>query len=123
MQEEVRRLPQKYRTVVVLCYWEGLTQEQAAVHSASRWAPCGAGWLGRGSYCGDGWPAGGLAPLAGMVAAGLEGLSASLPRLTAVPVDLVKATIRAAGHVAARQATNPVVSAVVASLVKQCSGA
>ena len=30
VQEEVRRLPEKYRAVVVLCYWQGLTQEQAA---------------------------------------------------------------------------------------------
>jgi RNA polymerase sigma factor (sigma-70 family) len=30
VQEEVRRLPEKYREVVLLCYWEGLTQEQAA---------------------------------------------------------------------------------------------
>ena len=30
IQEEVRRLPEKYRAVVVLCYWQGLTQEQAA---------------------------------------------------------------------------------------------
>jgi RNA polymerase sigma factor (sigma-70 family) len=30
VQEEVRRLPEKYRSVVLLCYWEGLTQEQAA---------------------------------------------------------------------------------------------
>jgi RNA polymerase sigma factor (sigma-70 family) len=28
--EEVRRLPEKYRAAVVLCYWQGLTQEQAA---------------------------------------------------------------------------------------------
>src|SRR5262249_30268151 len=30
VQEEVRRLPERYRAAVVLCYWEGLTQEQAA---------------------------------------------------------------------------------------------
>ena len=30
VQDEVRRLPEKYRSVVLLCYWEGLTQEQAA---------------------------------------------------------------------------------------------
>lgn len=30
VQREVARLPEKYRSVVVLCYWEGLTQEQAA---------------------------------------------------------------------------------------------
>ena len=31
VQEEVSRLPEKYRSVVLLCYWEGLTQEQAAL--------------------------------------------------------------------------------------------
>jgi polysaccharide biosynthesis/export protein len=30
VQEEVLRLPERYRSVVVLCYWEGLTHEQAA---------------------------------------------------------------------------------------------
>ena len=30
VQEEVRRLPEKYRAAVVLCYWQGLTHEQAA---------------------------------------------------------------------------------------------
>jgi polysaccharide biosynthesis/export protein len=30
LREEVRRLPEKYREAVVLCYWEGLTQEQTA---------------------------------------------------------------------------------------------
>ncbi|MDG3004594.1 sigma-70 family RNA polymerase sigma factor [Paludisphaera mucosa] len=30
VQEEVGRLPQRYREVVVLCFWEGLTHEQAA---------------------------------------------------------------------------------------------
>lgn len=30
VQEEVGRLPSRYREVVVLCFWEGLTQEQAA---------------------------------------------------------------------------------------------
>ncbi len=30
LHEEVARLPEKYRAAVVLCYWEGLTHEQAA---------------------------------------------------------------------------------------------
>jgi RNA polymerase sigma factor (sigma-70 family) len=30
LHEEVRRLPEKYRTVVLLCYFEGLTYEEAA---------------------------------------------------------------------------------------------
>ena len=30
VHEEVNRLPQKYRTPIVLCYFEGLTHDQAA---------------------------------------------------------------------------------------------
>src|SRR3954451_21425306 len=32
VQQEVSRLPEKYRSVVVLCFWEGMTHEQAASH-------------------------------------------------------------------------------------------
>ena len=31
VQEEVRRLPAKYRDVILRCYWQGLTHEQVAV--------------------------------------------------------------------------------------------
>src|SRR5205823_2060395 len=34
VQEEVRRLPDRYRAVILLCYWQGLTQEQAAAQLA-----------------------------------------------------------------------------------------
>ena len=51
VQEEVRRLPERYRAVVVLCYWQSLTHEQAAARSAVRWARSGAGWRGRASSC------------------------------------------------------------------------
>ena len=34
VQEEVLRLPDRYRSVVVLCYWEGLTHEQVAARLA-----------------------------------------------------------------------------------------
>ena len=47
IQEEVRRLPERYRTAVVLCYWQGLTHEQVAAQLGcpigtvrSRIAPC-----------------------------------------------------------------------------------
>ncbi len=30
VREEVRRLPDRYREIIVLCFWEGLTQEEAA---------------------------------------------------------------------------------------------
>ncbi len=40
VQEEVHRLPEKYRAAVVLCYWQGLTHEQAAAQLGFRWARC-----------------------------------------------------------------------------------
>ena len=43
VQEEVRRLPEKYRSVILLCYWEGLTHEQAAASLAVRSARSAAG--------------------------------------------------------------------------------
>jgi protein involved in polysaccharide export with SLBB domain len=32
VHQEVSRLPENYRAVIILCYWEAMTQEQAAAH-------------------------------------------------------------------------------------------
>jgi RNA polymerase sigma factor (sigma-70 family) len=93
LHEEIRRLPEKYRSIILLCYFDGLTQEQAAQQL--------------------GWPAGtvrgrlfrareilrsrlsrrGLAVTGGALLAGL------LPQdALAVPTALVDATARAAVH-------------------------
>ena len=70
IQEEVRRLPEKYRAVVALCYWQGLTQEQAAAQLG-----CPLGTVrsrlarARGKLHAR-LTRRGLAPLAGFVAAG-----------------------------------------------------
>ena len=45
--------PEKYRAAVVLCYWEGLTQEQAAAQlGCPARAPSAAGWPGLATSCG-----------------------------------------------------------------------
>ena len=115
IQEEVRRLPEKYREAVVLCYWEGLTHEQAA---AQLGIPLGTvrSRLGRArELLHRRLTRRGLAPLGGVVGAGLGDRLASLQRLDPVPASLVRATIRAAvGPV-----TDQVVSGVVASLVQR----
>ncbi len=125
IQQEVQRLPEKYRAVVVLCYWQGLTQEHAAERLG---CPLGTvrsrlararDLLHRRLTCR------GLAPLAGIVAVALDraATSASAPaqalRLSPVPLQLIQSTIRAAGQVAAGQATERVVSAVVTTLVQR----
>ncbi len=94
VQEEVRWLPEKYRAPLVLCYWEGLTQEQAA---AQLEIPLGTvrsrlarardilrRRLGRR----------GLASVAGIAAAGLDFATAG-PIPVAVPDAWVAAAVKA----------------------------
>ena len=55
IDEEIARLPGRYRSAVVLCYLEGLTQEQAARGSAARSGPSRAGCIAPASVCGRRW--------------------------------------------------------------------
>jgi protein involved in polysaccharide export with SLBB domain len=122
VQEEVRRLPEKYRAVVVLCYWQGLTQEQAA---ASLGCPLGTvrSRLARGrELLRRRLVRRGLAPLAGAVAAGLEAASTSASISSVLPHSLVSLTIQAGAQVAAGRAVASVTSASVAALVQSLLG-
>jgi HlyD family secretion protein len=107
VQEEVRRLPEKYRAAVVLCYWEGLTQEQAA---AQLGCPLGTvrSRLARGrDLLRRRLTRRGIEPMA----VGFE----SIRRLPPLAPELVRSTVQAA----AGQLVNPVVSAAVASLFRR----
>ena len=123
VQEEVRRLPEKYRAVVVLCYWQGLTQEQAAVQLGCPLGTVRSRMARARNLLRRRLIRRGLAPLAGVVAAGLDraSASASLVALASVPVphELVQSTIQAAVRVAAGQATAQMVSVVAASLARR----
>ena len=115
LHEEVNRLPDRYRTPVVMCYFEGLTHEQAA------------GQLG--------WPVGtvrtrltkgrerlrsrllsrGLAPAAGLLtAAGVGEATAG-----SVPAALAVATIRAALLYAAGESVAGVVPVSAVALAER----
>ncbi len=122
VQEEVRRLPEKYRAVVVLCYWQGMTHEQAAIQLGcplgtvrSRMARARKLLHKRLSRRGAG-------PLAGISAAGMGSVSIpespAILQLTPVPPELVRATVRAASQVAGGNALGQAVSSLAATLVE-----
>ncbi len=56
IHREVDRLPRAFRLPVVLCYFEGLTLDEAARGSAARPAPWAAGWPGRARSSAPGSP-------------------------------------------------------------------
>jgi len=108
VQEEVLRLPERYRSVIVLCYWEGLTHEQAAQRlgrpiGTVRSRVARARDLLRRRLIHRG-----VAP--GALEAG------STP---AVPLALARITVPAAAKVAAGGALSQVVAAHVAGLSSQ----
>ncbi|MGH7222680.1 MAG: sigma-70 family RNA polymerase sigma factor, partial [Gemmataceae bacterium] len=114
LHEALGQLPEKYRAVLVLCYLEGLSHEEAARQLACP-----------------------LATLRSRLARGREKLRVTLARRGldlsvtsfaalaaagaaegAVPATLGQTTLEAAGRFAAGQPVNQVVSAAVARLVK-----
>ena len=113
LDEEIRRLPEKYRKPVVLCYLEGRTQEEAA-----RRLRCTAGSV-RGRLdrarekLRDRLVRRGLAPAAGLIASILGAELAS----AAVPPRLIGATVSTLGRAAtARAVAATEVSATVCDL-------
>jgi RNA polymerase sigma factor (sigma-70 family) len=100
LDEEINRLPEKYRRPVVLCYLEGRTQEEAA-----RRLRCTAGSV-RGRLdrarekLRDRLVRRGLAPAAGLVASIFGAESAS----AAVPPRLIGATVSTLGRAATARA-------------------
>jgi RNA polymerase sigma factor (sigma-70 family) len=125
IQQEVQRLPEKYRAVVVLCYWQGLNQEQAAARLGCPLGTVRSRLARARDLLHRRLKSRGLAPLAGIVLAALDrgsssaAVSAEASRLSPVPFQLAQSTIRAAGRVAAGRATEQVASTVVATLVQR----
>lgn len=122
VQEEVRRLPEKYRSVILLCYWEGLTQEQAAAQLGCPIGTVRSRIARARDILRRRLTRRGLAPTAGVLAAALgESSTRAAVSLGSVPPVLVRSSVQVAMRVAAGQATAEVVSAGVATLVKHVS--
>jgi HlyD family secretion protein len=114
VQEEVRRLPVKYRAAVVLCYWEGLTQEQAAAQLGCPLGTVRSRLARARDLLRRRLTRRGLAPMT----VGIDAATGSIRKLPPLAPELVQATVRAASQVAAGQAANQVVSGLAASLVQ-----
>jgi RNA polymerase sigma factor (sigma-70 family) len=119
VQEEVRHLPEKYRAVVVLCYWQSLTHEQAAGQLGCPLGTVRSRLARARKLLHRRLTRRGLAPLAVVVAAALDQSPATTAGLSAVPAALVCRTVRAAAQVACGKAARSVVSGVTASLIEQ----
>jgi HlyD family secretion protein len=123
VQEEVRLLPERYRAVVVLCYLQGLTHEQAAVQLGCPLGTVRSRMARARNLLRRRLIRRGLVPLAGVMAAALDrapaAASAVTWRLSPASPELVDSTIQAAVRVATGESTAQVVSGVTASLVKQ----
>lgn len=112
LDEEIGRLPERYRAAVVLCDLGGTTHEEAA-----RQLGCAVGTVGSRLARGrerlrDRLTRRGLAPRAGLLGAGLLEETAS----AAAPMDLMRSTAQAALRIAAGESA--LVSANVSALLK-----
>ena len=128
VQEEVRRLPAKYRDVVVRCYWQGLTHEQVAAELS---CPLGTvrSRLGRArDLLRRRLMRRGLAPLAAIVAAAFDrtvlaaSASSELRRFTPVPPELVRSTIRVVSQSAVVEGTGMLATGLAGSLTERVIG-
>jgi hypothetical protein len=120
IQNEVRRLPERYRAVVVLCYWQGLSQEQAAARLGCPLGTVRSRLARARTLLHRRLTRQGLVPLAGIIAVALDRTAlGAVARLPAVPLQLVQSTVHAACPAMAAQAATQVVSVGVASLVQR----
>jgi RNA polymerase sigma factor (sigma-70 family) len=111
LDEELARLPDRYRSVILLCELEGKTRREAAQELG-----CAEGTVASRLARGRSLLAGRLARRGvGLSAAALAAALAGERATAGVPNGLVSATVRAAGLVVSGQAVATVVSTRVAS--------
>ncbi len=121
LQAEVERLPDHLRAVVVLCYWEGLTHEQAAIRLGCPLGTVRSRVARARSLLHRRLTRRGLEPVAGVMAAAFDSPAILKATATEVPTALVNSTVRLAAQLAAggslTQLASPFITALVQNVV------
>ena len=122
LQAEVERLPERLRAVVILCYWEGLTHEQAAARLG---CPLGTvrsrvararGLLHRRLS------RRGLEPVAGVMLAAFDSPAFLKASALEIPASLVSSTVQIAKQAAAGGSLAQLASPSIVALVQKVIG-
>ncbi len=119
VQEEVRRLPEKYRAVVLLCYWDGLTQEKAAERLGCPLGTVRSRMAQARKLLRRRLIRRGLAPLAGVVGAAWDAPAAHAAPISGIPTNLINHTVQIAAQVMAGRSMVDVAGTPVAALAQQ----
>jgi RNA polymerase sigma factor (sigma-70 family) len=121
VQEEVRRLPEKYRAVVLLCYWQGLTHEQAAAQLGCPLGTVRSRVARARELLRRRLTRRGIALTTGLAGALVGHSATAATKLRQMPISdqLVRSSVRSATAVGAGRATAQVASAFTAILVQR----
>ncbi len=122
VEAEVLRLPEKYRAVVVLCYWEGLTHEQAAARLGCPLGTVRSRIARARDLLHRRLSRRGLEPVAGAMAGAFDSPSALTGSITEIPKPLLSSTVQLAQQVGAGRSMAELASPSIASLVQTVVG-
>jgi RNA polymerase sigma factor (sigma-70 family) len=118
VQEEVNRLSDNYRAVVVLCYWQGLTHEQAAIRLGCPLGTVRSRLARARDVLRRRLSRRGLGPLAGAVASRLDLATAHMLTPIQICESSIGSTVEACARVASGLAVSDVTTGPVAALVQ-----
>ena len=122
IEAEVLRLPEKYRAVVFLCYWDGLTHEQVADRLGCPLGTVRSRVARARSLLHRRLSRRGLEPVAAVMTAALDSPALLNIRALEIPATLLGSTVQLAKQVAAGGSLVAVTSPSMAGLVQRVIG-
>jgi polysaccharide export outer membrane protein len=122
LQAEVERLPDHLRAVVILCYWEGLTHEQAAARLGCPLGTVRSRVARARSLLHRRLSRRGLEPVAGAMLAAFDSPAFLKASALEIPATVVNSTVQIAKQVAAGGSLVQLTSPSIASLVQHVIG-